>query len=357
MTIRVGFYGAGLISRMHAAFLAASSFENVIAAVHDPDQARAKAFASRHGARSVSEADLLRLVDVVYVTTWTAEHARLVEMAASQGLPVCCEKPLAFDAPAAQRMVDVVEDLGVVNQVGLLLRFAPHFILARDLMRDPAAGRTLAISFRDDQYIPNQGRYASTWRTDASLAGRGALLEHSIHDVDILRWLAGDVAAVSAAMREVHGHPRIDDITVARLEFEDGSMAALTSIWHDILERPSMRHVEIFCERLYVSINGEIGGPLRWQYTGSASQELSAEGVTRVCADSASAPIDDLVPFLGGTLFNPASAFLRAVTTGSPSPLAMREALPAHRIVDAIYRSADSGGLAVAEPELVPGSS
>ena len=49
----------------------------------------------------------------------------------------------------------------------------------------------MTVDFRDDQYIPVQGMYASTWRGDPARAGRGALLEHSIHDVDVLEWLFG----------------------------------------------------------------------------------------------------------------------------------------------------------------------
>lgn len=346
MTTRIGFYGAGLMSTVHSAFLAASPHAHDIVAVHDPDRPRAEAFAARHGARAVSEAELLDLVDAVYITAWTAEHARLVRRAAAHGLAVMCEKPLAFDEATALQMIDDVEQADVVNQVGLLLRFVPLFVLARDLLRDPAAGRLLAVSFRDDQYIPNQGRYASTWRTDSALAGRGTLLEHSIHDLDILQWMCGDITTVSAATREVHGFRMIDDVAVVRLEFEDGGMAALTSVWHDVVERPSMRHVEIFCERLHVAIDDRSGGRLRWQYSGSDADELDADDAASACASSPG-PATDVVRIAGSTLFNPASAFLGAIEQGGPSPLPLREALPAHRTVDAIYRSADANGVVI----------
>ena len=248
--VRVGFYGAGFISQFHVAALAASSVPNEIVAVHDPDAERAARFAASHGGRAVGEDELLELVDAVYVATWTSEHPRLVEKAAAAGRAVFCEKPVAVDAPTVERMVAAVERAGVVNQVGLVLRFLPSFRWVRHLVRDEQAGRVLAVVFRDDQYIPNQGVYGSTWRVDAARAGRGTLLEHSIHDVDILQWLLGPVCAVSATAREVHGHPGIDDVVVARLDFAGGASASLVSVWHDILERPSLRRVDVFCERL-----------------------------------------------------------------------------------------------------------
>jgi predicted dehydrogenase len=57
------------------------------------------------------------------------------------------------------------------------------------------------VVFRDDQYLPTQGVYASTWRADAALAGSGVLLEHSIHDLDLLEWLSARSHEVAPANR------------------------------------------------------------------------------------------------------------------------------------------------------------
>ncbi len=342
MTVRVGFYGAGFISRFHVASLAASRVEHAIVAVHDPDAARAATFAAEHGAAAVGEEELLGLVDAVYVTSWTSEHPRLVEKAAAAGLAVFCEKPVAVDAPTAERMVAAVEAAGVVNQVGLVLRFLPSFRWVRHLVGDPSAGRVLAVVFRDDQYIPDQGIYGSTWRVDAARSGRGTLLEHSIHDVDILQWLLGPVDAVSATVREVHGHDRIDDVAVARVDFADGAVATLTSVWHDVLERPSLRRMEVLCERLFVALEGDFTGPVRWQFTGEDEQVLEGEALAVAVAES------------GDTAtVNSATAFLSAVRDGTAARPSLAEALPAHRVVDAIYASAASAG-AVVRPAQPP---
>ncbi|HET6952902.1 MAG TPA: Gfo/Idh/MocA family oxidoreductase [Acidimicrobiales bacterium] len=337
MTVRVGFYGTGFISRYHAVALAASGVDHEVVAVHDPDAARAAAFAAGHPAcAAVGEDELPRLVDAVYVTAWTSEHARLVRKAAAAGVAVFCEKPLAADAPTVAGMVDAVESAGVVNQVGLVLRFLPSFRWLRHLVRDARAGEVLAVVFRDDQYIPDQGIYGSTWRTDATRAGRGTLLEHSIHDVDILGWMLGPVRSVSGTVREVHGHDRIDDVAVARLDFAGGATATLTSVWHDVLERPSLRRVEVFCSRLYAALEGDFHGPVRWRFTGEEEQVLSGDELAVAVAES------------GDTAtVNSAAAFLAAVRDGTPAHPSFAEALPAHRVVDAIYASAAAGGAIV----------
>lgn len=345
MTTRIGFLGAGLISRMHAAFLSTTSIPNAIVAVHDPDRDRATAFAEAYGATAMDDEEhVLDAVDAVFVTSWTSEHERLVRMASERGLAVFCEKPLGVSADVAERMVAAVEEHGVVSQVGLVLRFVPQFLLARDLIAEPRAGRLMAVSFRDDQYIPNQGRYASTWRVDPAIAGRGTLLEHSIHDVDVLQWIGGAVDSVSAVVREFHGYDRIDDVASARLEFSNGAVASLTSVWHDILERPSMRLIEFFSERLHIVIDGGLEGEIRWQFTGEAAESLSGDAVVTRCVERGCAPTTDVTTLLGERLFNPATAFLGAVRGDHSPPLPLREALDAHRLVDAMYASAAAGG-------------
>jgi myo-inositol 2-dehydrogenase / D-chiro-inositol 1-dehydrogenase len=335
MTVRVGFYGAGFISRYHAAQLAASGVDHKIVAVHDPDPDRAAAFAARLGAAAVGEDDVVALADAVYVTTWTSEHARLVERAAAAGVAVFCEKPLAADAATVARMVAAVEAAGVVNQVGLVLRYLPSFRWLRHLVRDERAGEVLAVVFRDDQFIPNQGMYGSTWRTDAARAGRGTLLEHSIHDVDILLWLLGPVSTVSATTREVHGYPGIEDVAVARLGHAGGAAATLTSVWHDVLERPSLRRVEVFCSRLYAALEGDFFGPVRWQFTGEEERVLGGDDLAAAAAEAGA----------GDTATtNSAAAFLDAVRAGRPASPSFADALPAHRVVDALYASAAAGG-------------
>jgi len=344
MTVRLGFIGTGFIARTHNWFLKHTEADHRIVAVHDLDRDRAQAFADRVGADVADEDDLLDRVDAVFVTTWTSEHERLVTAAAERGVAVFCEKPLAVDAASAQRMVEVVEAAGVANQVGLILRFTPQFMHARSLLADERAGRLLAVTFRDDQFIPIQSHYGSNWRVDPERCGRGTLLEHSIHDVDIMHWMCGPVDSVSGTVREVHGYPRIDDVAIARLEFANGGVASLTSIWHDILDRPSLRNIEIFCENLYVHLDGESTSPLTWQFTGEAVQTLAGDPLARACIDAGFADERDLAPVPGGAMFNPLTPFLDAIANGAPSPLPLREALPAHRIVDGIYASADSGG-------------
>ncbi len=151
---------------------------------------------------------------------------------------------------------------GTPSQVGLVLRFAPAYAALADLVTGGSLGRPLAAVLRDDQYWPIQGQYGSTWRGDVALAGGGTLLEHSIHDLDVLRWVLGDVASVSGRTVELGAHPGVEDVAVATLVFASGAVATLTSVWHQVLTRPSNRWLEVLCEEGVVHVVREWAGPL-----------------------------------------------------------------------------------------------
>lgn len=341
MTVRVGFLGAGLIANFHALSLHGSGETFTFAGVHDPDEARQAAFASGWGATGCgTEEEVLDGCDAVYVCTWTSEHERLVAAACERGLAVFCEKPLAFDAARARVMADAVDRAGVVNQVGLVLRHSPAYGFLRHLVQDPEAGRVMSIVFRDDQYIPVQGMYASVWRGDRRRAGAGTLLEHSIHDVDVLEHCIGPIASVSARSSNFHGLDGIEDSVGTVVGLVGGGVGVHTSVWHDVVERPSLRRVEVFCERRHVVVEGDWLGPVTWLSTGGAPTTLAGDDLVAACVDA------------GVDQGNADAAFVRAVRAGTPASPGLREAVRAHEVVDAIYRSAADGGVPV---DVAPG--
>jgi predicted dehydrogenase len=331
--VRIGFVGAGLIATFHSKMLRAAGDEIERVGVVDVDRERAERFAAASGHRVVEhESELLESCDAVYVCTWTSEHRRLVEAAAAEGVAVFCEKPLATSLADAESMAATVAASGITNQIGLILRRSPAYLLARDLIDDPAAGRAMSVVFRDDQFIPVQGHYASTWRADRRLAGAGTLLEHSIHDVDMLRHLIGDVESVTTRSANFHGHDGIEDTVVATITFADGAVGTLASIWHDNLARPSLRRVEVFCERRHIVIEGDWFGPVSW---------TDADGTAGALAG------DELVERTHGLApggHNPDVAFVRAVRDGGRAWPDLDVGVAAHRVVDAMYRSAADGG-------------
>lgn len=331
---RLGFFGAGLIARYHVHSLRAGASPATVVAVHDPDRSRAEALASGAGAAvAETEEEVFDACDGVYICTWTAEHPRLVASAAERGLAVFCEKPLATDLAAATAMTGQVVGAGVTNQVGLVLRSSPGFALLRSLVSDPAAGAVVSVVFRDDQEIPLGGYYGSTWRGDAALAGAGTLLEHSIHDLDILEYLVGPLTRLSAHSGNFHGHQGIEDTVAVSFALGTGGTGVLTSVWHDIPGRVSSRRLEIFCERGRFWAEGNMAETVGWEHRAGEGREVTA-------AERDAALVERGVAAPG----NADVEFVAAAAAGEPAQPDFAVALRAHVLADAAYRSAATAG-------------
>ncbi len=349
VTVRVGFLGGGFIARYHHLMLGVSGADVELVGVHDPDPAKAAGFAESTGAPVVDdEGALIERADAVYVCTWTSEHPRLVAAVAAAGRAVFCEKPLAVDLDGATRLCAAVAAAGVVNQVGLVLRDSPALRWLRRRVTEDGDGAPITVLFRDDQYLPTQGQYGSVWRGDRARAGSGTLLEHSIHDLDVLEWVMGPVDRVSATTAAHHGLDGIEDLAVVTLHFASGATGTLTSIWHDHLGRESSRRIEVFRDRALYTVDGDLWGPVHWSRSpgdhGGESDIGTLEGQ----------PLITSLEEDGVDLRNPDGAFIDAVAAGTPAHPDVTVALRAHVLTDAVYRSAGLGSTPVPVPPGVP---
>ncbi len=353
---RVGLVGCGHIGTVHAVALQqladAELVDARLTATFDDDPEKAAKVARRHGGEPCATLDgLLDSVDAVWICTWTAAHLAAVEAAAARGLPIFCEKPLAPDLAAAERVAAALAR--VPHQVGLVLRWAPVF---RNLVAAVASGehgRVLAAVMRDDQYFPVQGLYGSTWRGDVAHAGGGTVIEHSIHDIDVVRWTLGDPVEVSARTASRFGYPGIEDTAAAMFTYADGSVAQLTSIWHQVLTRESSRRLEVFCEKAMLWTDDDYLGPLHVQ-TDAGERIIMSEPpvwsarftLPEVYAKALAQYAEPTKAFLDSLaaldpLGDPGSSGADPSLIGHPRA---DDALAAHRLVDLVYRSAAAGG-------------
>ena len=349
----IGLIGCGLIGRFHSIairdVIRRSLVDANYAAVCDLDEQRAQSFAEITGAPLVttdaSELIASTNVDVVYICVPTTGHKQLVLDAAAHGKHIFCEKPLAATMADVEEMLASVESAGVRAGVGLILRHSPIFTVLKSLTEDATIGRLMTIIFRDDQFFPIQGHYASDWRKDRALAGAGTLLEHSIHDIDILRWFAGDVAQLRGTIRNFAGHEGVEDFATAHLEFDSGAQAQLVSVWHNVLARPSSRRLEIFFENAYFHVENDFFGPITFQRHAESAVTLTEDEVREryLTVIGGSSDFGDALRYSLEDYF-----FLDAIANGRDPFPNFRTALEAHRVVDAIYRSSAAGGERIA---------
>ncbi len=268
--LRIGLIGAGLIGATHSAMLREVACESrgrvELTAVADPlEQNRLRA-AELYGYRQTfaDAGELLERADVdaVFVCTPTKFHAEIVEAAAAAKKDIFCEKPLAMSPAEATRMLTAVRRAGVRAQIGLVLRFSSVYCVMRDLVRDPAAGEPMAVVFRDDQCFPIRGVHDSAWRKDRELTAGGTLIEHGVHDLDLLAWMFGPMRRLRAWEQNRAGHAGVEDYVAVEIEFASGLRAQLVNLWHDMVQRPSNRRLEIFCRRGFFASEHDMYGEI-----------------------------------------------------------------------------------------------
>jgi len=345
---KIGLIGCGHIARFHSRnirdALSRGELNMTYHGTCDLDLTRARTFAQIAGCPLVTgdAEELIAACDVVYICTETAEHPALVAKAAAAGRHVFCEKPLAVNKALAWQMSDQVIQAGIIHQVGLILNYSPIFTVLASLMQSRELGPLLSAHLRDDQCFPVDGQYGSSWRADVRRAGGGTLIEHSIHDVDLMSRLFGEIIAVSCTTRETSAHPGIEDVAQVTFHHQGGHSTSLASVWHAMPIRQSSRSLEIFFARARFTTEHDYFGTITYQLDNEQPITLSNDEVlARFMALQGLNPVDEDLRSLGGLCDR---RFLEAVAAGTTASPGFDTAARSHTIVDACYRSAAMAG-------------
>jgi predicted dehydrogenase len=147
---------------------------------------------------------------------------------------------------------------------------------------------------------------------------------------------------VSARTRNFAGHPGVEDLASVWLRFRTGAEGHLVSVWHNVLSRPSLRHMEVFWENGYFSCDQDMYGELRYQTAATPDGLLSRDEVNErylaLVGLSGTEYMEALTKYSLEDYF-----FLRDLTEGRRPFPGFEVALRAHELVDAVYRSAAEG--------------
>jgi predicted dehydrogenase len=143
-------------------------------------------------------------------------------------------------------------------------------------------------------------------------------------------------------VRNFAGHDGIEDLALAQLEFASGAQAQLASVWHNVLSRPSSRRLELFFENGYFHVDNDFSGPIYLHKQPGEPLVISEGEVRERYLESIrvrEVVFQDALRYSLQDYF-----FLESITAGRPPFPDFGVALEAHRIVDAIYRSAAGSG-------------
>ena len=220
--VRCAVIGVGMVGSVHAAILHACA-EADLAACCDTDPARREAAPRGVSFHTDLDATLASPgLEAVFVCTPQHLHRPVVEQALARGLTVFCEKPMASTLEDADAMIRTAEAASGRLVIGHTLRFSPDYLGIHQAVSGGEIGTVVHMAARWN--APDfEGRIISGRTTVPQ--------EMMIHDIDIMRWLAGDVERVYA---EPYTQPVTGpgpDAMVATLRFRSGAVAVLDHNW------------------------------------------------------------------------------------------------------------------------------
>ncbi len=232
--LKIGVIGAGHLGKIHLNQIREIP-QYQLCGFFDSDPAVAKKVSEEMKVPLFSSAEeLINNVDVVDVVVPTISHFEYASIALRQFKHVFIEKPLASTVEEAKALVSLAREANVKTQVGHVERFNPAFLAVKDRCENPM----FIEAHRLAQFNPRG--------TDVSV-----ILDLMIHDIDIILSLVkSDVKRISASGVAVVSHT--PDIANARIEFDNGCVANLTS---SRISLKNMRKIRMFQKDAYISID------------------------------------------------------------------------------------------------------
>ena len=233
-TPRVGVVGVGHIGKNHARLYAELS-SGRFTAIYDTDRAVAEARAAEFGVKAVASLEeFAEEVDAASVATPTSTHFEIARELLGRGKHLLVEKPIADNTAHASELAELAAARGLVLQVGHVERFNPVLSALEKRLTNPR----FIEAHRLAPY-PNRS-------TDI-----GVVLDLMIHDLEIILHLVrSPVETIDAVGVPVLS--RREDIANARIRFENGCVANITS---SRISPEQMRKIRVFQEDVYLSLD------------------------------------------------------------------------------------------------------
>ena len=335
-----GIVGCGMVSEFHARAIEALPNAQ-LRAVCSRSEANAKRRGEQFNADWTTDLDRLLNrsdIDIVSVCSASGAHAEPTVAAAKAGKHVIVEKPLDITLERIDAMIEACAEAGVQLSGVFQSRFHPTSQLLKKAVESGRFGRlTLAEAtvkwWRSQEYYDEGG-----WKGTKALDGGGALMNQSIHAIDLLQWLMGPAAEI-AAFKDTLAHERIDveDTAAACIRFQNGALGVIqgaTSVHPGFFKK-----IEISGDRGSVVMEEE--NIAFWQFADETDEDerIRAEFADQTqTGGGASDP--SAISFEGHR--RQFEAFIDQIETGRSSGLDGTEARKAVEIIHAIYRSAET---------------
>ncbi len=242
-TYGFGIIGCGMISDFHSAAISELEYGKLVA-VSSREPGNVKRLTDRYkvtGYTDYTEMLTRDDIDIVCVCTPSGAHLEPAVAAAEAGKHVIVEKPLEITLHRCDEIIQACDKAGTRLCAIFNSRFTESAQLVKSTIESGRFGK-LTLGDAYIKWYRSQGYYDSGgWRGTWKLDGGGALMNQSIHAIDLLQYFMGPVKAVQA-FTDTLAHKRIEveDVAVAALRFENGALGVIegtTSVYPGMLKK------------------------------------------------------------------------------------------------------------------------
>jgi len=244
--IRAGVIGAGNIGRQHIELLQS---EEISGAVLSATASRSEGPIAADVPHFLDAETMLAsgLVDAVLIASPTMSHTEHALTAFKHGVHVLMEKPVAMSAGETQALI-AARPKGVQFAVMLNQRFHPAYARLKQLLQAEVLGRLQRFSWTMTAwYRPDIYYRVSSWRGTWPGEGGGLLINQCIHNLDILQWLFGLPASLSATIGFGRYHDiEVEDDVTSVMQYDEGMNGVLIA---SSGEAPGFNRLDIVGDR------------------------------------------------------------------------------------------------------------
>jgi predicted dehydrogenase len=327
--LRVGIVGGGAITQVAHLPVLKKLKSIEVQAICDTDLPKARALADRFAVKDAFDdiEELLRFedLDAVVICTPNHLHESHILAALSANLHVLVEKPLTMSAESAARIVRAAGKQGRVVMVGMNHRYRPDVQIVRSFVQSGELGAIESV--RGSWHVFRPGRAQLGWRQRRDQSGGGAMLDLGLSILDLGLWLGGNPtpSRVSACLDGAARERAVEQSGSGFVICESGMSLFVDVTWHHLGGG----------ERFGVGIRGTKG--------------TAAINPLTVYKEMHGVPMD-VSPTGSGSRENAFTASYRAewahfeaAVAGEAKVPSLQEHVVLHRIIDAVYKSAQDG--------------
>jgi predicted dehydrogenase len=227
---KVGIIGAGVIADFHARALQAMDGAELVAA-YARKQEKADAFGDKHGCSGYADLEGFLAhpgMDAVTICSVSGAHLEHASAAARAGKHIICEKPLEVTPERIDAMIAICKENGVSLSGIFPRRFNDSTRVFKQAIDTGRLGKLALVDAAVKWWRPQDYYDSAPWRGTWALDGGGALMNQSIHTIDLMLHLVGDATRVCGSIGLVaHKGIEAEDVGVAIIEFANGARGVL----------------------------------------------------------------------------------------------------------------------------------